>query len=130
MRKSVPLILLLLLLLLAAGCRIPPDVSNRGTQLKLSFAPNPPAIGDTVAVVSVIHDQVAQQNVPVTLFGVVNTVGIPPETGAGTTDAAGHSVIPFHWTHGGDWTITVTAALPNGATISQDFRVYVPDAPT
>jgi hypothetical protein len=130
MRKSLVLTsLILTLLLLGAGCRIPPDVSNRETQIKLSFAPDPPSLGDTMLVVTVLHDRVGQQNVQVMLRGVVNTVGIPPETGGGITDAEGHTVIPFQWTYGGDWIITVTAALPNGRTKTQDFRIYVPDAP-
>jgi hypothetical protein len=129
MRKPAVLPLILTLLLLAAGCRIPPDVSDRGALIKLAFAPTPLTIGDSVAVVTVLYDQAAQANVPVALRGIVNTVGIPPETGAGTTDSQGNVVIPFEWTYGGDWVITVTVLLPNGKTMTQDFRFYVPDAP-
>lgn len=132
MRKPFPpplMLLVLIVLLFAAGCRIPPDVSNRGTEIKLAFAPDPPTIGDTVAVITVVRDDTPLADVPISLRGVVNTVGIPPQNGAGITDADGHTIIPLEWTYGGDWTMTVTAALPNGKTMTQEFRIYVPDAP-
>jgi hypothetical protein len=129
MRKPLVLTSLILALLLLSGCRIPPDVSNHRVQVKLSVATDPPIVGDTVIVISVTKDNIAQPNVQVMLRGVVNTVGIPPETGGGITDAEGHTVIPFEWTYGGDWTLTATVTLPNGTVMKRDFPLYVPDAP-
>jgi hypothetical protein len=55
----------------------------------------------------------------------MNHAGMVPVLGSGQTDADGLVRVPFEWTMGGDWIVTITAALSDGTSASQTFDFSV-----
>lgn len=58
--------------------------------------------------------------------GDMTHAGMVPVDGkaeGGTAD--GQYVVPFHWTMGGDWIVTVRATLPDGRTTQRRYDVQV-----
>lgn len=58
--------------------------------------------------------------------GDMNHAGMVPVLAEGITEnEAGVYSVPFEWTMGGVWIVTVTATLPDGETTAQQFNVSV-----
>ena len=51
--------------------------------------------------------------------------GMVPVFAQTTGGKNGRYVVPFEWTMGGDWTVTVDVSLEDGRTISREFPVTV-----
>ena len=48
--------------------------------------------------------------------------GMAPVLASDKTDAQGKLSLPFKWSMGGDWIVTVTVTLADGSQVSQDFN--------
>jgi hypothetical protein len=48
-----------------------------------------------------------------------------PSLGAATKSQDGRYEVPFDWTMGGDWVLTVTATLPDGRVVQREFPATV-----
>ncbi|MFN8560534.1 MAG: FixH family protein [Anaerolineae bacterium] len=118
--------ILLIVLALAAGCQPPatptPERSAQAAQtIDLVVDPSPPAVGDASLIVTVTRDSAPLADAPVSVRGDMNHAGMRPVLGDATTAADGTATIPFNWTMGGDWVVTVTVTLPDGSEVSQQF---------
>ncbi len=124
-------LLVLFMLLLAAGCRQAatptptPEAATQAAQIDLSIDPQPPAVGDATLTVTVTHDQQPIEGAQVDARGDMNMAGMAPVLGSAKTDADGKASVPFKWSMGGDWIVTVTVTLADGSEVSQDFNVSV-----
>lgn len=125
MRKIV---LFLLILVALAGCRqsAQPTPESPGLNITVAVEPEPAQVGESVLVITIRDRRDAPAaGVAVEARGDMNHAGMVPVIGSGETDAEGVVRVPFEWTMGGDWIVTVTAALADGTSVSQTFDFSV-----
>lgn len=122
-------IILIVILLLAAGCRTAatptPTASAQTAQIELTIEPQPPVVGDASLTVSVTRASQPLTEAKIAVRGDMTHAGMQPELGSGVTDAQGQAAIPFRWSMGGDWIVTVTVTLADGSEVAQEFNVTV-----
>jgi hypothetical protein len=95
-------------------------------QIELSVTPAPPAVGDSTLIVTLTDASGAPINgATVAVEGNMDHAGMEPSTGQTSEDTEGIYRVPFRWTMGGGWTVTVTATLPNGGVATATFEMFV-----
>ncbi len=124
----MPKIALLIALILVAGCFAgcqtatpTPDASTQTASITVATTPDPPMMGDSTMTITVTQDGAPLADAPVSVRGDMNHAGMKPVLADGTTSADGTVEVPFAWSMGGDWIVTVTVTLPDGSEVSQDF---------
>lgn len=118
----------MLTVLAVAGCAqatqptaAPPDV-----QIKLACVPEPPAVGESTLVITLTEGEgTPVDGASIHVEGNMDHAGMDPSNGETSTGSNGEYRVPFEWTMGGDWLVTVTATLPDGGEVSQTFPVFV-----
>lgn len=114
--------------LLAACGRIQAGQSQEtaGIRIDLAVEPSAPAAGPARLTVTLTGpDGQPIPNATVEVEGNMTHAGMVPVFGQATGGNNGRYVVPFEWTMGGDWLVTVKATLENGQTISREFPVVV-----
>lgn len=124
-------LILLLLMLMTAGCResaqpIPTTAPN-DAQINLNFDPDPPQVGEAILIVTLTDaggESIEAQSV--TVRGDMTHAGMMPVIGEPAQQAEdGTYRIPFNWSMGGDWMISVDVTLADGSEISREFELTV-----
>ncbi len=124
MRKLMLLLVLILAASCFAGCQTAtptPDASTQTASITVATTPDPPMMGDSTMTITVTQAGAPLANAPVSVRGDINHAGMKPVLADGTTNADGALDVPFAWSMGGDWIVTVTVTLPDGSEVSQDF---------
>jgi hypothetical protein len=121
-------------LLLLAGCRESAQptptagatLEQEDIDIEMAVEPSPPATGDATLVIS-LHDRdgVPIDDATIAVRGDMTHAGMVPVLGEVTGGADGAYRIPFEWTMGGDWIITVDITLADGVQISRVFEMTV-----
>lgn len=112
-----------ILALLLAGCRQTTPTNAATLQITLDTA-TPFTIGETILRVSVKDNQGNPvSTAKIAVQGDMTHAGMKPEFGTATQGQAGLYEVPFNWSMGGDWVLTITATLPDGRASSQRFPV-------
>lgn len=123
------ILLVLIVLVLATACRQnptpTPESSVQAAQIDLTIDPDPPAVGAGALVVTVTRAGAPLTDAPLSARGDMTHAGMRPVLAEATTDASGGARIPFEWTMGGDWIVTIVVTLPDGSEVSQQFNVSV-----
>jgi hypothetical protein len=114
---------------LVAGCgRIQTGGPEAATDVTIDLAIEPaePVVGPSQLVVTVT-DSAGQplDNAILEIEGNMSHAGMVPVLAETTTGDDGRATVPFEWTMGGDWLVTVQATLPDGQTATQEFPVTV-----
>ena len=120
--------LLILLILILAACQSaasPTAPASQAAEIAVTVAPQPPKIGTGTLTVVVTHAGQPISGAQVDVRGNMNMAGMAPILGSGKSDAQGEISLPFKWSMGGDWTVTVMATLADKSQVSQDFNVTV-----
>jgi hypothetical protein len=130
-RQTFPLILLIAVLfggLLTACGRIQQSQPENADEVTLDMAlePDQPVVGST-SLIFTLTDQAGQpiNNATLKVEGNMTHAGMTPVFGEASTGKDGRYVVPFEWTMGGDWFVTVDVTLPDGQEISREFPVTV-----
>lgn len=122
-------LLTLMLIVLAVACSPAatptPEAAVPTAQIDLQIDPDPPMMGDASLVVTLTREGVPLADAPVSARGDMNHAGMTPVLGDAITDADGKATIPFNWSMGGDWIVTITVTLPDDSEVSQEFPVSV-----
>lgn len=117
-------LILLLPALILFACRANTTASADVT-ISLSFAAESPVVGEETQVLVTLND--AQGTVindaTVRLRGDMSHAGMNPVLGEASSATNGIYEIPFAFSMGGDWIITVDVTLADGATASQSFNI-------
>lgn len=115
------------LLLVLAGCRESAQPTAASSlQIEFNTDPLPPVPGEGTLIITVKDANGAAVNdATVTVRGDMNHAGMVPVEGESQEASDGLYRIPFNWSMGGDWILTVTATRPDGTTGSQRFDVSV-----
>jgi hypothetical protein len=122
-----PILLLLLLLCLLAGCREsaqPTATADPGLQIDL-LLPNLSPGQTNVTITLSTADATPIDDATIKLTGDMNHAGMKPEFGEITGGKAGRYEVPFNWSMGGSWVLTVEVSLPDGRTGKRIFNINV-----
>lgn len=125
MRMRVVLVLLGAALLLAAcGGRASRQRSGDG-DVVVELEATSLAPGATVLEITVRDGSgAAIDDATLNVRGDMNHAGMVPVLVEGVTDGeAGVYRVPFEWTMGGVWIVTIEATLADGETVSEQFNV-------
>jgi hypothetical protein len=126
--KSLVVVLLILSVLIA-GCRqsaqqqsVAPDV-----EITLDVEPQPPVVGEALLRVGIRDaDGSSINDAEVSVRGDMDHAGMVPVMGtAEEAPVDGQYLVPFSWTMGGDWFVTVTVMLPGGEIATAEFSLMV-----
>lgn len=123
-------LLILFLLLTLVGCRESaqptPTAAPDAPRLTLAVDPDPPAVGDAALVIA-LTDPAGQpiDGAQITVRGDMNHAGMQPVFGLSAGSESGVYRVPFRWTMGGDWIVTITAVLPDGTQIVENVDLSV-----
>lgn len=126
--------LLLLLVLLLTACResAQPTPTPEGftptpeIQIEMAVEPSPAATGDAVLVVT-LHspDGAPIADANVAARGDMNHAGMVPVFGQTSDNRDGVYRIPFEWTMGGDWVVTLTVTLADGQQVERSYDMAI-----
>jgi hypothetical protein len=124
----------IIVLALASGCResAQPTISPQetGYNLDMSYEPDPAVVGASIVVVTVTdNDGNAVDVEEIVVRGDMNHAGMQPVIGTAAEGTDGVYRVPFEWTMGGEWIVTVTATLTDETEISDEFTLDVASAP-
>jgi len=94
--------------------------------MSLAVMPDPPEVGATMLVVTLTD---AEGNpideASLDIKGDMNHAGMEPVLADVAGGEGGTYEVPFEWTMGGDWVVTVTATLPDERIVSRTFDLSV-----
>ncbi len=126
----MPTLLTLLLLLTLVGCREPapptPTPAPDAPRLRLAVDPDPAAVGDAALLITLTtFDGQPIDGAQITVRGDMNHAGMQPVLSGGAESENGVYRVPFRWTMGGDWIVTITAVLPDGRQIVKTVDLAV-----
>lgn len=117
--KSI-LSILLLVLLSACGARQSQQAADSGYELTMN--PMSTAVGETNLMITLTDEDGNPVNdATLSVKGDMSHAGMQPVLAEVSNGENGTYTIPFEWTMGGDWIVTVEATLPDGTTVSQQF---------
>lgn len=118
-------ILLLALLLTLVGCRQITEPTAENITIEIALDTENPSIGDATLLVTVNTDEGNPVNdATVNARGDMTHAGMMPVIPDAVSEAEeGVYSIPFEFTMGGDWLITVDVTLANGDTASAEYEV-------
>jgi hypothetical protein len=126
---SYIIILIGLYVVLVTGCgRIQADPSPESADISVEFSTEPtnPAVGPAQLLIIVTDgDGRPIDNATLDIEGNMTHAGMTPVFTQATGGENGQYVVPFEWTMGGDWIMTVEVALEDGRTASRQFPVVV-----
>lgn len=127
MNKTRLFLLVFVLMLALAGCRESAQpTAESGLQIDLHMDPSMPALSGNILVIGVTDASgSAVTDATVSVRGDMNHAGMVPVEAEATANEAGEYRIPFNWTMGGGWVLTVTVTRPDGTTARQTFEVTV-----
>lgn len=122
--------ILVLVALTVVSCResaqaTPTPAAN--IQIDLSYDPDPPTPGDGTIIVALTGSDGTPytEAQTVEVRGDMTHAGMAPENGGVDSGENGVYRVPFNWSMGGDWILTVTVTLADGGEISEEFEVSV-----
>jgi hypothetical protein len=128
--RSLVWVMLVCALLALAGCRESlqptPTPDPASARLSIQLDPDPPVVGMGTLIVTLTDAAgTGIAGASVSARGDMTHAGMMPVFGVGADAGGGVYRIPFDWNMGGDWIITVTAALPDGTAATGEYRYSV-----
>jgi hypothetical protein len=125
--RAASVLLLCLGILLLGACRSAPSAAEdlRITIDQVDFAPDSPVVGDAIISLRVLREGVPLPGATVALRGDMTHAGMQPVERSGVTAADGVARIPFTWTMGGDWIVSLRITAPDGGLRTGRFEMVV-----
>ncbi|MBX3080208.1 MAG: FixH family protein [Anaerolineae bacterium] len=116
-----------LLIVVLAGCRQSPQATST-PDLEITLDTTTPfKMGQTELVVTLKDAQGTPiDNAKIEVQGDMTHAGMKPSLGSVDKGTQGQYKIPFDWSMGGDWVLTIKATLPDGRTASKRIEVTIP----
>ena len=117
---------LLIILVPACGRIQTGQGQDSEVSIELTVEPAQPAVGPAQLIIT-ITDQNGQpiDNATLEIEGNMTHAGMVPVFAQTTGGENGRYTVPFEWTMGGDWSVTVEVSLEDGRTIFREFPVTV-----
>ncbi len=128
-RRSALLATALMLALIGGACqrvsRAQAD-ARPGVRVELEAQPSPASVGESELLVSLANEAGEPiSGAALSARGDMTHAGMTPVFGESAESEPGRYRIPFEWTMGGDWIVTIQAELPSGDSIERQFDVRV-----
>ncbi len=119
-------LLLLLLMLVACGQQNNATPVPVNLDMSARVEPEPPAVGEATLIVT-LKDAAGSpvDNAALKIHGDMDHEGMASVDHEVSQSANGEYRVPFEWTMGGGWIITVTAHLPDGGEVIKIFDFFV-----
>ena len=122
-KRTIALLSLLTLLLVACGGRQSQQIDSMAIDITLEAAST--EVGRTKLTVTVQDGEGNPINdAALEIKGDMSHAGMTPVLADTTSGAEGVYTVPFEWTMGGDWFVTVQATLNDGTVISKRFSDF------
>lgn len=113
-----------LLLLIACGGRNSQQTND--DDIRLIVAIGSTTVGQTSLIVTVTDAAGSPiNNATISVKGDMSHAGMVPVLAEATNAENGVYEMPFEWTMGGDWVVTVEATLSDGRSTSQQFNYTI-----
>lgn len=95
-------------------------------EIEMAVEPLPAATGDAILVVT-LHspDGTPIGDANVAARGDMNHAGMMPVFGQTRDNRNGVYRIPFEWTMGGDWVVTLTITLADGRQVERSYEMAI-----
>jgi hypothetical protein len=124
--KTARRFMLVGILLLLASCNGRNSQQNDNSDIRIIIAVQSTKVGETIVAVT-LTDAAGSPitDATVSIKGDMSHAGMVPVLAEVTGGEAGVYEMPFEWTMGGDWIVTVEAALPDGRSASQQFNFTI-----
>lgn len=120
------LLLLTLLIPLAACARQSQQPAAGDVGMTLAVRPDPPTVGDASLEITLTDGEGNPiDDARLNVKGDMSHAGMEPVLAEVEGGAGGVYQVPFRWTMGGDWFVTVDAVLADGTTVSRRFDLAV-----
>ena len=102
------------------------EQGDNGVEMTLSVNPEPPVVGQANLTIT-IQDSAGNpiQGAALDIKGDMSHAGMKPVLASTSDGDHGVYIVPFEWSMGGDWFVTVTATLPDGSMATQRFDLVV-----
>jgi hypothetical protein len=122
-------IIIVTFVLLVAGCgRIQTNPPAEGPDLSVDFSVEPadPAVGPTQLRITLTDDNGQPvDDATLNIEGNMTHAGMTPVFAQTSGGEDGQYLVPFEWTMGGDWIVTVEMTLADGRVVTRQFPVVV-----
>lgn len=114
-------------LLAACGQPVTPTAALPAVAMTVQVEPEPLTVGAATLIVTLKDAAGAPvDGARLQVHGDMDHQGMMPVDREASDSANGEYRIPFEWTMGGGWVVTITAQLPdNGGEISQTYNFFV-----
>ena len=123
-KKMLKFVLVGMLILLAT-CRRNSQ-QNENTDIRIIVAVESTQVGQTKLVVTLTDAAGSPINdATVSVKGDMSHAGMVPVLAEVTGGKDGVYEMPFEWTMGGDWVVTVEVTLPDGRSATQQFNFTI-----
>ena len=120
---------MLILLVTLTGCResAQQQAINTTSGITIELKPGYSAqVGETTLTVILIDAQGALvEGATVRVRGDMNHAGMVPVNAETAESSGGEYTVPFEWTMGGDWIVTVEATLADGTVVTRTFDTTI-----
>ena len=115
--------------LLAAGCgRIQTNPPAEGPDFSVDFSVEPadPAVGPAQLRITLTDDNGQPvDDATLNIEGNMTHAGMTPVFAQTSGGEDGQYLVPFEWTMGGDWIVTVEVTLADSRVVTRQFPVVV-----
>lgn len=125
--RTLSAVLLLALLLVACGRQNAPTTTPASIDMAVRAEPEPLAVGETTLIVTLRDASAAPiEGAVLKVHGDMDHEGMTPVDREARAGAGGEYRVPFEWTMGGGWIVTITAQLPDsGGEFTKTFNFFV-----
>jgi hypothetical protein len=117
-----------MLSLALVGCQRISQQPDSAADVNMAFSvqPDPPGVGSSRLTITLTDAQGAPiEGARLQIKGDMTHAGMQPVLAEVKGGTGGRYEVPFEWTMGGDWIVTVSAALPDGRSTSRQFDLTV-----
>ena len=127
LRSYQAVAILAIILLLLMGCTASvPSAADPAVEMSLRVTPDPPTVGDAELTIMLVDGAGAPINDAVLYIqGDMGHAGMAPVIRDVEGGAEGVYRVPFAWSMGGDWNVTVLATLADGTEVERIFDLSV-----
>lgn len=117
---------LMLLILTACGQESSAMTSPVNVDITLQVETEPLSVGETTLLIALTDSSGSRvDGAKLQVHGDMDHAGMTVVNREAHESTNGIYRVPFEWTMGGGWIVTVTAQLPNGSEISKTFEFFV-----
>jgi hypothetical protein len=126
LRAALKLMLALIFFLLPTACNGRNSQQTNNDDIRIIVAVDSTSVGETSLLVTVTDKEGTPiDNATVSVKGDMSHAGMVPVLAEAANGENGIYEMPFEWTMGGDWIVTVEVTLPDGRSATQQFNYSI-----